>query len=78
MKGRLKSPPKAFEETKEIDFHNWAKRAGGTVFYWIIDGSCLSFESPPNPTPTATRPLHHTASVTHISPDRKQCGEDWH
>ena len=30
------------------------------------------------PTPTATYPLHLTASMTHISPDSEQCGEDWH
>ena len=30
-----------------------------------------------DPTPTA-RPLHHTASVTFINPDSKQCGEDRH
>ena len=29
-------------------------------------------------TPMATYPLHNTASVTLISPDSKQCGEDWH
>ena len=31
-----------------------------------------------DPTPTVTRPLHHTASVTLISPDSEQCEEDWH
>ena len=31
-----------------------------------------------DPTPTTTRPLHHAASVTLISPDSEQCGEDWH
>ena len=30
-----------------------------------------------DPTPTA-RPLHHTASVTLIKPDREQCGEGRH
>ena len=31
-----------------------------------------------DPTSTATHPLHHTASVTLISPASEQCGEDWH
>ena len=40
----------------------------------MFHGDCASLE---DPTPKATRPLHHTASLTFISPDGKQCGEDW-